>query len=85
MKVLILLLVLALPWVSAWASEAVNVNTASVDELATLHMIGDAKARAIVAYREENGRFESAQDLTRVPGVGEATVARNLERIQFDD
>lgn len=67
------------------AAEPVNVNTASVEELASLHMIGEAKARAIVADREENGPFESLQDLTRVPGIGESIVARNVDRITFDD
>lgn len=67
------------------AAEPVNVNTASVEELASLHMIGEAKARAIVADREENGPFESVQDLTRVSGIGESTVARNIDRITFGD
>lgn len=69
---------------AAWAAGPVNVNTATVEELAELTNIGPAKAAAIVSYREENGPFRSLQELTRVSGIGERTIEINLDRIQLD-
>jgi len=60
----------------------VNINNASAAEIAeTLNGIGLAKAEAIVAYREENGGFESVDQLTVVKGIGPATIDKNRERI----
>jgi competence protein ComEA len=53
---------------------AVDINTASAAELDALPGIGPSKAAAIVADREANGRFSSCDDLTRVQGIGPATV-----------
>ncbi|MGR5194854.1 ComEA family DNA-binding protein [Vibrio sp. WZ-1] len=60
----------------------VNVNTASAEELATLLKgIGLKKAHDIVEYRQENGPFKTAADLSNVKGIGSATVEKNLQRI----
>jgi competence protein ComEA len=70
---------------SALASTPVNVNTADAPTLAqSLDGVGLAKAQAIVAWREANGRFESADQLTEVKGIGQALVDRNREAIQVD-
>ena len=61
--------------------EAVNINTADVETLASLTGIGPAKAEAIVDYRDANGPFRSSEDLTNVKGIGEATVEKNAERL----
>ena len=66
---MILLLFLA---TSAFAK--VNINTANVDELATLTGIGPAKAEAIVQYRKANGKFKKIEDLTGVKGIGDKIV-----------
>ncbi|WP_110668469.1 ComEA family DNA-binding protein [Salinicola halophilus] len=58
----------------ALAQEAVNINQASAETLATLPGIGDVKAQAIVDDREANGDFGSLDDLTRVSGIGQKTV-----------
>ncbi|MBF7052131.1 ComEA family DNA-binding protein [Halomonas sp. KAO] len=58
--------------------EPININTASAELLTELPGIGPSKAAAIVEDRESNGPYESAQDLTRVSGIGDGTVA-NLE------
>ena len=50
----------------------VNLNTAGVESLCTLPGIGEAKAKAIVAYREANGAFERAEDIMRVSGIKES-------------
>ena len=54
---------------AAWAK--VNINTAGVAELEALPGIGQAKAEAIVKYREANGKFKTPEDLMQVKGVGE--------------
>jgi len=60
----------------------VNINDASAAEIAeTLKGIGLAKAEAIVAYRQDNGLFESVEQLQVVKGIGPATIERNRERI----
>jgi competence protein ComEA len=52
----------------------VDVNTARWEEIALLPGIGETKAKAIVDYREKNGPFRTAADLTQVAGIGEKTV-----------
>jgi competence protein ComEA len=60
----------------------VNINNASAAEIAeTLSGIGLAKAEAIVTYRDENGAFETLEELQLVKGVGPATIEKNRERI----
>ncbi|UYP21641.1 helix-hairpin-helix domain-containing protein [Bacillus velezensis] len=57
---------------------AVNINTASLDKLQAISGVGQKKAEAIIAYREENGRFQTAEDLMNVSGFGE----KSFERIK---
>jgi len=67
---------------TASANETVNINTADAATLArVLHNVGPAKAEAIVAWREENGAFQSMEQLALVKGIGLSTVERNRERI----
>lgn len=47
----------------------VNINTASVTELCSLAGIGEAKARAIVAYRSTHGDFKTKEDIMKVAGI----------------
>ena len=51
-----------------------DVNLASVSTLQRVRGIGPAKARAIIAYREQHGPFGSLDELARVRGIGPATV-----------
>lgn len=59
----------------------VNINTADRDALCTLPGIGASKAEEILRYREENGRFESCEDLMLVPGIGTGVYEKLREKI----
>lgn len=67
---------------AAVTSLAVNINSADAQTLAAaLDGVGEARARAIVAYREEHGPFRSVDDLAEVKGIGERVLAANRSRI----
>jgi competence protein ComEA len=52
------------------AGVKVNLNTATAAQLDALPGVGPSTAAKIVADREKNGPFRSADDLMRVPGIG---------------
>jgi len=59
---------------------AIDINTASAEELTELHGIGPVLAARIVEYREQHGPFASIDDLASVQGIGAATVDGLRER-----
>jgi competence protein ComEA len=54
----------------------IALNEAEEDDLRQLPGIGPSKAKAILDYRDQNGPFESINDLAKVKGIGPKTVAR---------
>lgn len=50
----------------------VNINTATQTELETLDGIGPSTAKKIIDYREENGKFNSIEEIQNVSGIGNA-------------
>lgn len=75
-----IVLALALTPFVAFAAE-VDVNTATVEQLEALKGIGPVKAGAIVQYRSENGAFSSLDELVKVPGIGEKSLAQIREQL----
>jgi competence protein ComEA len=72
-----LLLALALPALAAEPLRGVvNINVASIEELTVLPGIGESRARAIIALRDERGGFESVDELVEVKGIGESMLAK---------
>jgi competence protein ComEA len=55
---------------SGAALAAVNINTATKEELVSLKGIGEKRAQEILNYRKKNGNFKSVDDLEKVPGIG---------------
>lgn len=49
----------------------VNINTATKEELMTLRGVGESKAESIIAYRENNGPFNSIEDIMNITGIKE--------------
>ena len=50
----------------------ININTADKERLMSLPGIGEARAEAIIAWREQNGRFQTPEDIMQVSGIKEA-------------
>ncbi len=62
----------------------VNINTASVTELMTLPGVGQSKAEAIVAYREEKGAFSAIEEIMNVAGIKEGIYNQMKDHIKTD-
>ncbi len=62
-------------------NKTININTATLEELMSINGLGEAKAKAIIKYREENGYFKIIDDLLNVSGIGEALFEKIKEYI----
>lgn len=62
----------------------VNINTAGISELERLPGIGPALAKAIIEYRDANGRFQSVADVQRVKGIGKKKYAKIKDLIRTE-
>ncbi len=62
-------------------SGLVDINRADAALLCTLPGIGEARADAIIAYRESNGAFQSPEDIMQVPGIKEGAYEKLKDKI----
>ncbi|THF57685.1 ComEA family DNA-binding protein [Pseudothauera rhizosphaerae] len=76
-----LVVALALGPALALAGGPVNINTADATALEQIKGIGPAKAKAIVEYRQQHGKFATTADLAKVPGIGDKTVEKLGDQI----
>ncbi len=56
---------------AAPAKAAINLNTATIDQLETLPGIGRRTAERIIEYRTKAGGFKRIEELMNVKGIGE--------------
>lgn len=61
----------------------ISINTGSLEELMTLDGIGEAKAKAIIEYREQNGNYKVLEDLMKVSGIGASAFENIKEKIEL--
>lgn len=59
----------------------VNINTADEAVLTTIPGVGPAKAKAIISYREQQGAYQTIEDIKKVSGIGEKTFDKLSEYI----
>ncbi|HHU20946.1 MAG TPA: ComEA family DNA-binding protein [Acholeplasma sp.] len=62
-------------------NKIININYATVEQLMELSGIGETKAKAIVTYREQHGRFKKIEDIMNVTGISNALFERIKEQI----
>ena len=65
--------------------QKIDINRAEVWLLKTLPGIGEAKARAIIAYREQNGPFRNINELIKVEGIGTTIYEQIKELVTVAD
>ena len=65
------------------ASQPVKVNQATAAELSAALGLSSNESAAIVAYREQNGKFTEWRDLTKVPGVDASKIEKSKDRLIF--
>ena len=81
---LFLTLFLALPAIG-FGMDTININTADKETLMTvIKGVGEKKAEAIIAYREQNGSFKSIDELTNIKGIDVGIIEKNKEKLTIE-
>jgi competence protein ComEA len=61
----------------------IDINTANAVALSTIHGVGPSTAQSIIRYRENNGGFNSVDELTNVSGIGSKTVEKMRSEVKI--
>ncbi len=65
----------------AAATEKVNLNTATLEQLQTLPGVGPAVAKRILDHRTKVGKFSKIEEILNVKGIGEKRFQRMKDRL----
>jgi competence protein ComEA len=76
---------LHIPYAEEEQAQKININRAEAWLLEALPGIGEARAQAIIGYREQNGPFRNINEITNVEGIGTATYEQIKELITVAD
>lgn len=77
--------IMALSLSGAALAAKIDINSASAETLAAeLVGVGPVIAERIVKWRQENGPFESVDELLEVSGVGAKTLENNRENLSIE-
>ncbi len=76
-----LILGLSLLSVNVFATDAININTATQAQLETLNGVGPSTATEIIKYREQVGKFKTVDELTNVKGIGDKKLSQFAEQV----
>lgn len=63
--------------------EKISINTASLEELCTIPYVGEKTAQKIIDYRQQNGPFQTLEELMNIKGIGEKKFAKMQEYIRL--
>ena len=66
---------------TSYSDGKVNINTAGLEELMTLKGVGESRARAIIEYREQQGAFETPDDIMNISGIKEGVFSKIKDQI----
>lgn len=66
------------------SNTTININTADAKTLQSLNGIGPVLSERITSYRQQNGRFNSKQDLLKVTGIGSKLLDKIADQITLD-
>ncbi|MGD0099015.1 MAG: helix-hairpin-helix domain-containing protein [Acidobacteriota bacterium] len=63
------------------ATEKINLNSATAEQLQSLPGIGPAIAKSIIEYRTKTGKFNRIEEIINVKGVGEKKFQKIKDRL----
>lgn len=63
------------------ATEKININTATLEELQKLPSVGPKVAQRIIDFRKQNGSFKKIEEIMKVNGIGEKIFLRMKDMI----
>lgn len=61
--------------------DLINLNTATAEQLMLLPGIGEKKAAAILAYRQDYGAFDTIEEVKQVNGIADSVFASIADMI----
>lgn len=65
------------------STQKISINHATCEELMTLPGIGESKANSIIKYREENGSFQTLEDLKKIQGIKDGVYSKIIDYIML--